>query len=251
MKSPVFQSNPALVMTYRKWLTHAFNPRDIIFNASAVDHSDFHQQHPIGVSVFLIDGFPQNPDDFYPVCKHFSQRMLANAIFSPGTTNHKGFLRVHAQQQLQHHKSFIYCHLRQSSQRLAAKETIDWYLSTPFTISPRGNGLDCHRNYEALLFKSIPLIMGADETLREKYARLPVIFVKNYTTLSEQQLQSWYGDMLDKEYDFNMLSLKYWAARRPDVDIHAQTRYWLNVFKKTEHVEQYLHSSDLRGPSPG
>ena len=31
-------------------------------------------------------------------------------------------------------------------------------MQSRFTFSPEGNGLDCHRHYEAILFKGIPIV---------------------------------------------------------------------------------------------
>lgn len=244
MQTPTYASNPDLVMTYREWLDYRFDPYDIILNASAMDHSDFHQQHPIGVSVFLVEGLPQNPDDFHPVSAHFTRGVVGNAIFRVGTTNKKGRLRHRVKRELRG-KSCIFQDIREGNERLPPQSTISWMLDTPFTISPRGFGVDCHRNYEAILFKSIPLIMGADETLQEKYAQLPVRFLDSYADLNRTKLQLWYEEMLPQTFDFNMMSRTYWRLRRPDVDIDRQSRYWLHQFEKMDHVRRYFSPPDV------
>lgn len=235
-------------MTWRQWLSYRFDPYELILNCSAVDGSDFHQAHPIGIAVFLCPALPSNPQDFHPellVADHsIPGTALANAIFSTDTTKKFGNnLREAAAQQLST-KLFVHKELGTVKKRLDPRETIAWYLRTQFTISPRGAGLDCHRTYEALICKSLPIVMGADESLRAKYEQLPVLFVDTYDILTPALLHSWYAEALDKTYNFNYLTKSYWQARRPDVDLTYQSVFWLKRYQVFEYVRDYFRDHE-------
>ncbi len=237
-------SRPHLIMPYHKWLTHSFDPWDLIINASATDGSDYPVQHPIGLSVFITEALPADPRDLQITAVHdWDSDYLANAIFRLETTRKKGQLRRAASRQLKN-KNWIFQHLSPNEERLPAAETWDWYQRTPFTLSPRGHGLDCHRTYEALFCKSIPIVMGADEELKRKYDHLPVKFVDTYDILTKGLLRDWYEELLEQEFDFNYLSRAYWMARREDVDITYESAFWLKRFQRFDHVAKYFRESD-------
>jgi len=75
-----------------------------------------------------------------------------------------------------------------------------------FVISPHGNGLDCHRTYEALALGCIPIIKSSP--LNTLYEGLPIIIVNNWSDVTEE--------LLNKEYVYNgqdyseKMLLKYW-----------------------------------------
>lgn len=70
-----------------------------------------------------------------------------------------------------------------------------------FTISAEGNGIDCHRNYEAILCGCIPIVED-NEHMRRKYKNLPILWTKDYSEINEEYLKRVYEEMIDKEYDF-------------------------------------------------
>lgn len=230
-------------MTYRDWLLYEFDPFELIINASAIDGSDWHQHHPIGISVFLVDALPPDPRDLDLEPCHDWDEPVANAIFRTETTRRRGKVREHAAEQIKD-KGFIWKEINNDHKRLAPADTLQWYLDTPFTISPRGHGIDCHRHYEALICKSIPIILGHDETLRRKYAELPVKFVDTYATLTKALLRDWYDEMLDQTFNFNHLVRSYWEDRRPDVNLALQSIHWLKRFERFDHVREYFRESD-------
>ncbi len=238
-----YRGNPQLVMTWRQWLTYCFDPFELLLNCSAVDGSDFHQAHPIGLAVFLMPAMPEFPVDFHPQPQHETTEYLANAIFCTHTTRKKGHIRDHAARQLAD-KPFIFQDIRQNKTRLDPAATLDWYCRTPFTISPRGAGLDCHRTYEALICKSLPIVLGADESLRLKYFKLPVRFVDSYAELSPVLLNDWYQEALDTVYDFNFLAKSYWVNRRPDVNLTYQSVFWLKRYGMFDYVKRYFREHE-------
>jgi hypothetical protein len=75
-----------------------------------------------------------------------------------------------------------------------------------FIISPEGNGIDCHRHYEALLAGCIPIIEEND-LIKEKYKDCPILYTKDYSEITKEYLEEKYKTMLNIEYDFSKLFL--------------------------------------------
>ena len=73
-----------------------------------------------------------------------------------------------------------------------------------FTISPPGNGLDCHRTWEALMMKSVPVVKNIGR-MKDLYHGLPVLLINDWNELADIDLE--------KQYDFNSqgyLTFEYW-----------------------------------------
>lgn len=56
-----------------------------------------------------------------------------------------------------------------------------------FMICPRGNAIDCHRNWEVLYMRRVP-VMKRHPYLEELYKDLPVLFVNHYSEVTEELL---------------------------------------------------------------
>jgi len=80
-----------------------------------------------------------------------------------------------------------------------------------FVVSPFGNGLDCHRTWEALLVGAIPVVTSS--TLDQLYEDLPVIIVQNWTEVTREFLEAKYAEMATKTFNFEKLFLEYWLAK--------------------------------------
>jgi hypothetical protein len=76
--------------------------------------------------------------------------------------------------------------------------------SYKFVASPEGNGIDCHRHYEALLAGCIPII-EYNEGIAKKYEGCPILFTNDYSEINEEYLNKKYEEMINKEYDFSKL----------------------------------------------
>lgn len=60
--------------------------------------------------------------------------------------------------------------------------------SHKFTLSPEGNGLDCHRTWEILAMKRIPILKRSG-ALERLYKNLPVLFVNKWEDLYNIDLE--------------------------------------------------------------
>jgi len=80
-----------------------------------------------------------------------------------------------------------------------------------FTLSPAGNGLDCHRIWEALLLGSIPVVLRSP--LDELFAELPVVIVDDWSEVTPARLRSELDRIARSSFDFSQLDLGYWTAK--------------------------------------
>ena len=55
-------------------------------------------------------------------------------------------------------------------------------------ICPIGNAIDCHRNWEVLYMRRVP-VMKSDPYLLELYKDLPVLWVSDYKDIDEELLK--------------------------------------------------------------
>jgi len=94
-----------------------------------------------------------------------------------------------------------------------------------FVISPEGNGIDCHRHYEALLAGCIPII-EFNEKIQEKYKGLPILYTTDYSEITPQYLEQKYSEMVNATYDFSRLFLSYYSIEQQE-EIKKCGNYWI------------------------
>ena len=85
-----------------------------------------------------------------------------------------------------------------------------------FMICPEGNAIDCHRNWEVLYMRRVP-IMKRHTYLEQLYKNYPVLFVDDYNQVTEQLLID--NDFLFQqiqELDFNCLYLNNFFNKTVD-----------------------------------
>lgn len=88
----------------------------------------------------------------------------------------------------------------------------DYFKSLPnykFVISPEGNGIDCHRHYEALLAGCIPIVEHNDH-IKQKYKGLPILYTTDYSEITTEYLEKKYEEMINQTYDFSILSYTFY-----------------------------------------
>ena len=77
-----------------------------------------------------------------------------------------------------------------------------------FVISPHGNGLDCHRTWEALTLGCIPIVKTSG--LDSLYSDLPVLIVKNWSDINDNLLQITINQFKTIKFNYERLLLSYW-----------------------------------------
>eukprot|EP00995_Heteronema_vittatum_P007924 NODE_307_length_1500_cov_346.634045_g221_i0.p1 GENE.NODE_307_length_1500_cov_346.634045_g221_i0~~NODE_307_length_1500_cov_346.634045_g221_i0.p1 ORF type:complete len:461 (-),score=82.98 NODE_307_length_1500_cov_346.634045_g221_i0:59-1441(-) len=99
--------------------------------------------------------------------------------------------------------------------QVSSKLTIDGYLAAMlqarFVLSPRGNGLDLYRSWEALSLGRVPMIeeTGIDPVFRG----LPIVIVndtKLWSTFSPTVLDHLWADLEATRFDWQKLWMPYW-----------------------------------------
>jgi hypothetical protein len=87
---------------------------------------------------------------------------------------------------------------------------LDDLKKSKFIISPRGNGVDCYRNWDALYEKTIPIVCPRECPIMSAYTDLPFLFIDDYAELTEEFLTNEYERILETEYDFSRLFIGHW-----------------------------------------
>ena len=82
-----------------------------------------------------------------------------------------------------------------------------------FTVSPHGNGLDCHRTWEDLILGCIPIVKTSP--IDYLYEGLPVAIVKDWDEVTADNLKAWrtrFGNLWNPEYR-KRLTNEWWIAK--------------------------------------
>ncbi|KZL19242.1 hypothetical protein PsAD2_01993 [Pseudovibrio axinellae] len=80
-----------------------------------------------------------------------------------------------------------------------------------FTISPFGEGMDCHRTWEALFLGAIPIVKSSG--LNPLFVDLPVVIIEDWKELTKERLLQERDDILARAFDFSSLFLSFWKNR--------------------------------------
>ncbi len=78
-----------------------------------------------------------------------------------------------------------------------------------FVISPLGNGMDCHRTWEALCLGCIPIVKTSN--LDFLYNDLPVLIVNKWSDVTKELLEQTIQDFRNRQFLYDKLTLKYWV----------------------------------------
>ena len=83
--------------------------------------------------------------------------------------------------------------------------------SHKFVISPRGNGVDCHRTWEALYLRTIPIVKKSIHM--NEFSELPILFVNDWSELSYNVLKAFYERVENKFFNLDKMKISYWKER--------------------------------------
>lgn len=84
-----------------------------------------------------------------------------------------------------------------------------------FEISPRGNGLDCFRTWEALALGTIPIVLTSPLDRLYRDESFPVVIVDAWRDITAARLREWHEELAGKFDDRLQAKLgnDYWVAR--------------------------------------
>jgi len=177
--------------TLRQWQEMDKDVSNMIVQASVIDGSDSKQPFPIGMGYKYSGQQLKGPHDQTVLCAIVTE---TDKKRRPSGINRKEIVQTLEKNGIQN----IY--------------TDNYFDDLPkykFIVSPEGNGIDCHRHYEALIAGCIPIIEYNDH-IQEKYQGCPILYTNDYTEITEEYLTKKYNEMLDTEYDFSKLMLDYY-----------------------------------------
>jgi len=206
--------------TLREW-QQIFKPtNDLIVQASKTDGSDGWQPFPIGMQYQYINNHHKNTS--IQIGNHEQTVLFC--------------INTHTDQQRRPHPTHqpnritMTHHLKQNqihNQTFAPDTYFDILPQYKFVISPEGNGIDCHRHYEALIAGCIPIIEDNSQ-IREKYKGCPILYTHDYSEITETYLIQKYTEMLDQTYDFAPLFLSTYTPEEQE-EIKKCGNYWTQV----------------------
>lgn len=82
----------------------------------------------------------------------------------------------------------------------------------PYTLSPRGNGIDSHRIFETLLLGNYPVVIS--NINNSQYSDLPIIYVDSWKEITKGFLEikylEFHRNKLNNIYNFDKLKFSYW-----------------------------------------
>ncbi len=99
--------------------------------------------------------------------------------------------------------------------RLPQRECWEAHRDYAFEVSPRGNGLDCFRTWEALVLGCIPIVRRSTLDPLYEDEGLPVVVVREWDEIDEPALRRWQDERAGR-FDAAMrekLTAGYWLAK--------------------------------------
>jgi len=199
----------------REWQTLQKNPASLIIAGSSKDQSDKWLPFPIGLKATVDPNVFKNNQcgshDKTVLCsiQTFTDKRRRN------TNNRESFVKTLA-------SNGIY------NQEIPFEQYQQTLSEYKFIVSPEGNGIDCHRHYEALIAGSIPIVED-NPLIREKYKGCPILYTKDYSEIIVDYLEKVYSEMIDEKYDFSVLFLSYYNPLM-QIEIKSNSRYWCELY---------------------
>jgi hypothetical protein len=204
-------------LTLKEWQTTLKSKEQLLYNCSEFTHqSDQWVPFPIGMGFTFI-----NYQDNLEKVQFGNHENLVLCSINPTNDNNRRPIGIN--------RSVILKTLSLQGISNTYMDSNLYFETLPkykFVISPEGNGIDCHRHYEALLAGCIPII-EENEMIKEKYKGCPILYTKDYSEINNEYLENKYKIMIDTEYDFSCLLLSSYSEDTQK-QIKENGNYWGN-----------------------
>ncbi len=223
-------SAPRYRLSLEAWQGFALPPTEVIIAASPDRYDEFksglrndpHIPEPIGTHTCF------GPADLLPLrrpARDREQHLLQVAFVEQNDQNRRGTQPVHRRAIAATLAAAGFPNRPCSPRRFYAE-----LARSAFCASPAGNGLDCHRHYEALYLGAIPIIEASPE-MEAKFADLPVLFTTDYREITAAYLRDQYAHFRARTFDFSrLLRSAYDDATRARLD--RRRSYWHTHFHR-------------------
>lgn len=209
--------------TLRQWQTTHKDPSNFIVQASTRDGSDGWTTFPIGMGWSWKRDYSLRGDHQKEVLCAIST--TTDKHRRPVAPNRESILKTLESNGIQ-------------NTTLSAEEYFKSLPSYKFVISPEGNGLDCHRHYEALMAGCIPII-ERNSLIQKKYEGCPILWTTDYSEITEEYLSAMYSDMIDTEYNFSALFVSSYSLNK-QTHIKMNSNFWMTKFTGTPYYGRNL-----------
>jgi hypothetical protein len=80
-----------------------------------------------------------------------------------------------------------------------------------FVVSPHGNGLDCHRTWEALALGCIPIVKSSG--IDPLFDELPVWIVKEWSDVTADAMRIKIEEFRNRNFNYDKLTVGYWKSK--------------------------------------
>jgi hypothetical protein len=187
-----------MIYTLEEWQQIVKDISGIIIQASSLDGNDSWQPFPVGMSWQFISNakealLPGTHEKlllcgFRPLTDYVRRKDTMNRLIAQHFLEQNGF----------------------KNEVISPEEYFKSLLSYKFIISPEGNGVDCHRHYEALMAGCIP-IMEYNPIIIQKYSGLPILYTQTYEEITKEYLETKYEELKRHKYDFSRLFLNFYS----------------------------------------
>lgn len=201
------------IYTLRNWQQIQKDPRNLIVQASATDGSDSWQPFPIGMSYNYVPETPQLGNHAELVLSCFSE--TTDLRRRPTGLNRRQISKTLSRNGIK-------------NQHIDPTKYFDILPNYKFVVSPEGNGIDCHRHYEALIAGCIPIVEYRAQ-IEEKYRWCPMLYTQDYSEINNEYLNRMYDEALTKNYDFSKLFLSSYDSPTQQ-KIRNQGNFWYTRF---------------------
>lgn len=206
--------------TLREWQQLRKDKNDLIINASSKSGLDSMQPFPIG----MCYGYLDYEETETQIGNH---KNLVWCGFNESTD------LVRRPSPLIYNRKKIAATLKSNGIQNKMKSNSEYYSGLPnykFVVSPEGNGIDCHRHYEALLAGCIPIV-EYNERIVNLYKGCPILYTSKYREITPAFLEQKYLEMLDTKYDFSKLFISSYSPELQKL-IKTNGNFWTNLILK-------------------
>lgn len=215
-------------MLLKNWLNFKMPLNDVIMNASVTNGSDDLTDFMIGVSIYCDLNHIKNLHD---AKRNIINSKLYNLSFSTNTDLKRRGRWGRNEKEIRRETIIKTLANNNFTKTSNGGKFFEDLLFSKYSFSPEGNGLDCHRHYEALVFKSIPIVEDNPHIMK-KYEGLPVLYTHDYSEINDEYLNQKYEEMLNLEYDFSKLFMSSYSYETQKV-IKENGNFWFNKVKST------------------
>lgn len=225
------------MFSLREWQKTLKSDKNIIVNASHPNEQDEMLPWPIGMSYMYKKAKEVLSCKELQIGKHEKLLMCG---FCPGND--------HRRRKDMEVNRFNVMETLSNITKNEMYDPVQYFSKLPhykFVISPEGNGIDCHRHYEALMAGCIPIVEHNDE-IKEKYGNVPILYTTDYSEITPSYLEKKYEEMLDREYDFSRLFLDYYDEDSKKLIIYCARFWMLRFYGELWYDEEYGEISEFR-----